>query len=48
MLYDEGERLEILANVVTNKKGTFKDYFEKLKKDGYFGWFVGNAFDNCC
>ncbi len=35
MSYEDGERMEILANVVTNKKGTFKDYFEKLKKDGY-------------
>ena len=42
MLYDEGERLEILANVVTNKKGTFKDYFEKLKKDGYLRLYVDN------
>ena len=40
MSYKEGERLEILANVVTNKKGTFKDYFEKLKKDGYLRVYV--------
>lgn len=40
MLFEEGERLEILANVVTNKKGTFKDYFEKLKKDGYLRVYV--------
>ena len=40
MCYENGERLEILANVVTNKKGTFKDYFEKLKKDGYLRLYV--------
>ena len=40
MTYKEGERLEILSNVVTNKKGTFKDYFEKLKKDGYIRLYV--------
>ena len=40
MSYEDGERLEILANVVTNKKGSFKDYFEKLKKDGYVRLYV--------
>ena len=40
MSFEDGERLEILANVVTNKKGTFKDYFEKLKKDGYLRVYV--------
>lgn len=40
MSFTDGERLEILANVVTNKKGTFKDYFEKLKKDGYLRVYV--------
>lgn len=40
MNYEDGERLEILANVVTNKKGTFKDYFEKLKKDGFIRLYV--------
>ena len=40
MTFENGERLEILANVVTNKKGTFKDYFEKLKKDGYLRLYV--------
>ena len=43
MSFDEGERLEILANVVTNKKGTFKDLFEKLKKDGYLRLYVDNV-----
>lgn len=40
MSYEDGERMEILANVVTNKKGTFKDYFEKLKKDGFLRVYV--------
>ncbi|MDD5792738.1 MAG: excinuclease ABC subunit UvrA [Erysipelotrichaceae bacterium] len=35
MEYPDGSRLEILANVVTNRKGTFKDLFDKLKKEGY-------------
>ena len=42
MTINDGERLEILANVVTNSKGTFKDYFEKLKKDGYLRVYVDN------
>ncbi|MBP5279054.1 MAG: excinuclease ABC subunit UvrA, partial [Erysipelotrichaceae bacterium] len=33
-------RMEILANVVINKKGTCKDYFEKLKKDGFLRVYV--------
>ncbi|MBQ2584675.1 MAG: excinuclease ABC subunit UvrA, partial [Erysipelotrichaceae bacterium] len=40
MNFEEGERMEILANIVTNKKGTFKDLFEKLKKDGYLRLYV--------
>ena len=40
MNYPNGEKMEILANVVTNKKGTFKDYFEKLKKDGYLRLYI--------
>ena len=43
MSFEDGERLEILANVVTNKKGTFKDYFEKLKKDGYLRLYVDDV-----
>ena len=35
MTYEDGAKLQILSNVVENKKGTFKDYFEQLKKDGY-------------
>ncbi|MBQ1809583.1 MAG: excinuclease ABC subunit UvrA, partial [Erysipelotrichaceae bacterium] len=33
--FPEGSRLEIIANAVVNRKGTFRDYFEKLKKEGY-------------
>ena len=40
MAFPEGERMEILANVVTNKKGSFKDYFEQLKKDGYLRLYI--------
>jgi len=43
MAYEDGQRLEILANAVTNKKGTFKDYFEKLKKDGYVRLYVDDV-----
>ncbi len=40
MTFENGERLEILANVVENKKGTFKDFFEKLKKEGYLRLYI--------
>ena len=40
MEYEEGSKLEILANVYTNKKGTFKDYFESLRKQGYVRVYV--------
>ena len=40
MNYPEGERMEILADVVRNKKGTFHDYLEKLKKDGFLRVYV--------
>lgn len=33
--YEEGSRLQILAPLVKNKKGTHKDLFPKLQKDGY-------------
>lgn len=33
--YDDGDRLMVLARVVKRKKGTFKDYFADLLKDGY-------------
>ncbi len=40
--YPLNSRIEILANVVTNRKGTFKDYFDKLKNDGYLRVYVDN------
>ena len=43
MTYEENERLEILANIVTNKKGTFRDLFDKLKKDGYVRLYVDDT-----
>jgi len=46
MAYPEGSKLEILANVVVDKKGTFKDYFEKLKKDGYLRLYVDKKLFN--
>ena len=33
--YEEGARLQILAPVVKNKKGSHKDLFDSLRKDGY-------------
>ncbi len=33
--YPDGEKLTILAPIARNKKGTFKDDFEKLQKDGF-------------
>ena len=38
--YPVSSRIEILANVVIDRKGTFKDYFEELKKDGYLRLYV--------
>lgn len=35
MDYPEGTRLEVLAPVVHGEKGTHKDLFDKLRKDGY-------------
>ncbi len=40
MALDEGERLEILAPIARNQKGTFKDLFEKLKKEGFLRVYV--------
>ncbi|MDO5440366.1 MAG: excinuclease ABC subunit UvrA [Erysipelotrichaceae bacterium] len=37
-----GSKIEILANVVADRKGTFKDLFEKLKQDGYVRVYVDN------
>lgn len=42
MAFENGERIEILANVVTNRKGSFKDLFAKYKKDGYLRLYVDN------
>lgn len=33
--YEEGARLQILAPIIKNKKGTHKDLFASLQKDGY-------------
>lgn len=35
MQLEEGTRLHILAPVVQNRKGEFKQYFEQLRKSGY-------------
>jgi len=35
MELEDGTRLTVMAPVIRNKKGTFKDYFSKLQKDGY-------------
>ena len=40
MALDDEMRLEILAPVVSNKKGTFKDLFDKLRKDGYMRLYI--------
>ncbi len=40
MSYDDEVRLEILAPIVTERKGTFKDLFEKLRKDGYMRLYI--------
>ena len=32
--YEDGTKMEILAPIVHGEKGTHKDLFEKLKKDG--------------
>ena len=34
-LYEEGARLQVLAPIVKNKKGTHKDLLDDLRKDGY-------------
>lgn len=40
MAFEDGTRLEVLAPVTRNQKGTFKDFFEKLRKDGYLRIYV--------
>ena len=46
MEYPLSSRIEILANVVTNRKGTFKDLFEKLKNEGFLRLYVDNELRN--
>lgn len=38
--YPLGSKLEILANAVIDKKGTFADLFSKLKQEGYLRLYV--------
>ena len=33
--YPDGDKLQVLARIVKNQKGTYKDLFEDLLKDGY-------------
>ncbi|MBS5115948.1 MAG: excinuclease ABC subunit UvrA [Erysipelotrichaceae bacterium] len=33
--YEDSSRLQVLAPVIKNKKGTHKDLFDQLRKDGY-------------
>ena len=33
--YDDGDKLQILARMAMNQKGTHKDLFDKLRKEGY-------------
>ncbi len=35
MKAEDRARIEIMAPAIRNQKGTFKDYFEKLQKDGF-------------
>jgi excinuclease ABC subunit A len=35
MKHEDKTKLTIMAPIISNKKGTFKDTFEKLQKDGY-------------
>ena len=35
MKNEDGTRLTVMAPIVTDKKGTFKETFDKLQKDGY-------------
>ena len=40
---EEGTKIEILAPVAVRQKGTFKDLFEKLKKDGFLRLYIDNV-----
>ena len=33
--FEDGSRLQVLSPIMKNKKGTHKDLFEKLRKEGY-------------
>ncbi|MBR2594914.1 MAG: excinuclease ABC subunit UvrA, partial [Solobacterium sp.] len=35
MSWPEGSRLTVMAPIIRNKKGAYKDTFEKLRRDGY-------------
>lgn len=35
MDYPEGTKLEIMSPIARGEKGTFKDLFEDLRKDGF-------------
>ena len=35
MDFNEGTKIEIMAPIARGEKGTFKDLFEDLRKDGY-------------
>jgi len=44
--YDEGTKLEVYSPIVHGEKGTHKDLFDRLRKDGYSRVRVnGNIFD---
>lgn len=38
--YPLGSKIEILANVVTNRKGSFKELFSKLRRDGFLRLYI--------
>ena len=40
MTYPANSRIEILGNVVSNRKGSFKDNFEKLKNEGFLRLYI--------
>ena len=40
---EEGTKIEILAPVAVRQKGTFKDLFEKLKKDGFLRLYIDDV-----
>ncbi|MFI3284651.1 MAG: excinuclease ABC subunit UvrA [Erysipelotrichaceae bacterium] len=42
LLNEEKSRIEILAQIAQNEKGTFKDIIEKLIKDGFIRAYIDN------